>query len=148
MAKKPPENPSATPAPSVAKASGRTRITNGRGLFLNIEGLDPRTQIPRRFRDLMAIFAADQGGDDALSEAQVQLARRAAYLSVQLELMEAKGVAGNSSPDDLESYARVTGALLKVLATMGLKRIPRDVSPGRVIDAFAAAVRAQEGQPS
>lgn len=148
MAKSPPAKPFATPTPDVPPVTRRTRVTNGKTAFLNVDGLDPRSQVARRFKDLLGIFAADLGGHEQITEAQHQLARRAAFLSTQLELVEAKAAAGSTTPEDLETYNRTTNALLKVLQVMGLQRVARDVSPGKVIDAFAAAVRAQEGQPS
>jgi hypothetical protein len=59
------------------KPTGRSRITNGRGLVF----ADGRTAIARRIRDIYEQTINDLGGFDALSEGQRQLAKRAGMLS-------------------------------------------------------------------
>jgi hypothetical protein len=56
--------------------------------------LDQRSASARRYRDLVANFTSDAGGDDVLSEAQRQLVRRAASLSFACEALEAQIIAG------------------------------------------------------
>jgi hypothetical protein len=63
----------------------RSRVTNGRTLFVEGDGRGPWA---RRLRDLCEAHAADLGGAECLSEAQRSLIRRCATIEVQLEQME------------------------------------------------------------
>lgn len=132
----------------VTSPTNRSRVTGGNTLFLpGIGEVDGRSAVARRFRDLVHIFTEDQGGPDGLSEAQHQLARRSAFLSVQCETLEAKAAAGTITPEETDLYNRTTGMLLKVLTTAGLKRQAKDVTPnGKVLDAHAMAVLAGGGR--
>jgi hypothetical protein len=69
----------------------------------------------------------DLGGSEVLSEAQRQLVRRAAGLSVQGEAVEAQIIAGQEI--DLGGYVTAINSLRRVLDTLGLKRVPKDVTP-------------------
>src|SRR5262245_55027813 len=65
------------PAESLAltlrKPTARSRVTNGQEWLPNV---DQRTAVARRYRDLIAQIASDQGGADRMSEARLQLVRR------------------------------------------------------------------------
>ena len=53
-------------------------------------------------------------------------------LTLQLELMEQRWAANEDevvSPQALDAYQRMTGALRRVLESLGLKRRARDVAP-------------------
>ncbi len=75
-------------SPQIADRSPvvRSRVTNDSTL---LAGVDGRSAIARRYRDLVDAINSDLGGDDAISEGQRQLARRASALSVQCEQIEA-----------------------------------------------------------
>ena len=75
----------------------------------------------------MAEIASDLGGSDTLSEAQRQLVRRAAMLSVQGEKMEADAIAGGAI--DLDAYGTLADRLSRLFARLGLKRVARDAAP-------------------
>ena len=68
------------------KPHGRSRLTNKKDL---LPGVDGRTVIYRRFRDIASQVALDQGGLDQLSEARLQLVRRFAAAAVLAEQLEA-----------------------------------------------------------
>jgi hypothetical protein len=70
------------------KARHRSRITNGRGRLL--EGLDGRTGLARRYKDIAGLVLADQGGIDNVTQARLQLIRRFAGHCVEAEILEAK----------------------------------------------------------
>jgi len=103
----------------------RSRVTNGSALFL--AGVDERSAEARRFRDVLAEITSDLGGPDGLSEAQRQLARRCATLSVHAEAMEA-GLVG-AGEFDLEAYVSLTNGLGRALSRLGIKRVARDITP-------------------
>jgi len=119
----------ATPAKHSAiaprSATNRSRVTNGRGLF--VEPGQGRTREARRFRDVLAEIVSDLGGPDTLSEGQRQLARRAAMLSTQCEMMEGLAVAGKAI--DIELFGSITDRLGRVFQRLGLRRKQRDITP-------------------
>ena len=102
----------------------RSRITNGTAI---LEGIDGRSAPARRFRDVLSAIVSDLGGVDRLSEGQRQIARRCAMLAVQCEAIEAQGVQGNAI--DLDAYGALTDRIGRAFMRLGLRRVPRDVSP-------------------
>ena len=102
----------------------RTRVTNGKALFL--DGVDGRTLAARRYRDLFHSFVSDLGGMDITSEAQRQLARRCATMSCQAEVMEAEFVAGDDT--DWDQYLHLVGTLSRALSHLGIERKALDVT--------------------
>jgi hypothetical protein len=72
-------------------------------------------------------MAFDLGGAEVLSAGEQQLIRRCAMISVQCELMEQKAVAGETF--DATTYGTLTGYLTRTLSALGLKRVPKDVTP-------------------
>jgi len=92
-------------------------------------GVDGRTPWARRARTIMAAFVSDLGGASAVSAAERALCRRAAVLVVQLEQIEARMAEGTATHVDTDLYGRGTGHLRRVLVDLGLKRVPRDVTP-------------------
>ena len=59
-----------------------------------------------------------------MSEAQRQLVRRAAMLSVQGEKMEADAIAGGAI--DLDAYGALSDRLSRLFARIGVKRVARE----------------------
>lgn len=111
-------------AVAASKPTTRSKVTNGRNLFVDGDG---RGAWARRFRDLCALHIEDLGGSMVLSEAQGSLIRRAATLEVELERQEgqlAKGV-----EVDLDAYSRAAGHLRRILETLGIERRKRDITP-------------------
>lgn len=107
----------------------RSAITNGSAL---LSDLDHRGAWARRLRDLIGLHLADLGGEDAVSESEKVLVRRAAMLTLQLELMEqrfSQNEGGEARMQEIESYQRATNTLRRLLETLGLERRQRDVTP-------------------
>jgi hypothetical protein len=67
------------------------------------------------------------GGPDLLSEGQRQLARRIATLAISCEKMEGEAAQGNAI--DLVVYGTLTDRLGRALQRLGLKRVPKNVTP-------------------
>ncbi|MGE0522115.1 MAG: hypothetical protein AB7O60_03645 [Variibacter sp.] len=110
------------------KAKGRSRITNGKSILPG--AVDQRTIWVRRFKDLLALYITDLGGDDAVSEAERAIIRRAALLAVECERLETVfALAGEASLPQLETYARVSNSLRRLLESVGLKRRKKDITP-------------------
>jgi len=106
----------------------RSAVTNGRCLLPEV---DARSAWMRRLRDLIAEHTSDLGGDDLVSEAERRLIRRAAMLTLQTEMMDAKFATndGGASHKDIEVYQRVTNTLRRTLESLGLARRSRDATP-------------------
>lgn len=104
--------------------TARSKVTNGLKL---LPGYDGRSVWGRRFHDLCALHARDAGGIDALSEAQVSLIRRAAALEVTLENLELDMACGRDV--DLHQYSRSAGHLRRILESVGIRRVAKDISP-------------------
>jgi hypothetical protein len=121
----------------VKTKSTSSKVTNGSKLFL--PGVDGRSAIARRTRDIFDAICGDLGGQDTLSEAQTQLVRRASWISIQCEELESRGVQGERI--DLELFGRLTDRLGRTLQRLGLKRVPRDVTPN--VDDYIAHLNKQ-----
>lgn len=109
---------------AASKPTTRSKVTNGRNLFVDGDG---RGAWARRFRDLCALHIEDLGGSMVLSEAQGSLIRRAATLEVELERQE--GLLAKGEEVDLDAYSRAAGHLRRILETLGIERRKRDVTP-------------------
>ena len=124
----------------VRTPNARSKLTNGtRGMVL--PGVDQRSAIARRFRDVMCSVISDAGGIDSLSEAKLQLIRRFSALVVQAEAMEAAFAEGQ--PFDFDAHARISSTLVRLATRIGLKRVARDVTPIPSVADYLAHVRGQ-----
>jgi hypothetical protein len=102
--------PALSPAPGRQEPrqqprSRRSRVTNGKSLFVVGKGT---SAYARRLSDVLSAIVSDLGGPTELSEAERQLARRAASLSVACERLE--GVICGVTPDE-EAFAEQAGGL-------------------------------------
>jgi hypothetical protein len=112
---------------SAHKSAQQSAITNGSRLLPNVDG---RSAWIRRAKDVITLHVADLGGVENISTAELSLIRRAAALTVELEMMEASWAdAGQATPAALDLYSRTAGNLRRLLETLGLKRRSRDVTP-------------------
>ena len=117
-----------SPEPTMTRL--RSAISNGSQLF--VERLDQRSAWARRLKDLIADHLSDLGGPEAVSHAESVIVRRAAMLTLQVELMEqrfAQNEAGEASAKQIETYQRTTNTLRRTLESLGLQRRQRDVTP-------------------
>ena len=105
----------------------RSRATTGKAL--SATGGDLRGAWSRRMLDVYDAHVADLGGQEAISEAERSLLRRAATLTTELERLEAKFASGEGTPTDLDLYQRCSGNLRRLLESVGLQRRSRDVTP-------------------
>lgn len=135
--KTPADSPSVAPMP----ASARSRVSNGADL---LPGIDGRSATARRYRDILAALASDQGGADRLSEARSQLCRRFAALAVQAEHMEAQLTRGE--PIDLQEHALIASTLVRLASRIGIDRRARNIVPDLrdYLDAKATETEAAE----
>jgi hypothetical protein len=124
------QSPADRPGIRPKKDTGRSRITNGSAL---LPGVDGRSPWVRRCKDIIASHLSDMGGVDNTSAAERSLVRRAAVMTTELEMLEAKfATAGSAKPDDLDLYVRASGNLRRLLEAVGLQRRAREV--GKFVD--------------
>ena len=105
------------------KHNARSKVTNGALILAGL--VDGRTQVARRYTDLVAAVCVDQGGADRMSEAKLQLARRFAALSVQAEQMETQ--LANGAVIDIAEYSQLTSTLVRVISRLGIERMAKPV---------------------
>lgn len=115
----------------------RSAVTNGKRVFVDGDGNAAWT---RRWRDLVLAHEHDLGGTDVLSEAQLSLVRRVATIEIELEQLEGKLSKGKTV--DLDGYTRAASHLRRILESLGLKRVPRDVTPS--VAEYVARIAADE----
>jgi hypothetical protein len=108
----------------IRKTMGKSAITNG--TFV-LPGLDGRSALARRFRDITDQVIVDQGGAELCSEARTQLIRRFSACCVMAEQMEAELATGKNIRIDL--HTQLTNALVKVAARIGIDRRSRNITP-------------------
>jgi hypothetical protein len=83
------------------------------------EHYDQRTKAARRFRQLVADFSNDLGGDAKLSFGDRALVRQAAMACMCAEDLQAKYLRGESI--DNQEIVRLTNAAARVLGQLGIK---------------------------
>ncbi len=103
-------------------AANRSRITNGKTL---LPGIDGRSALARRFRDIAGQVATDLGGADRLSEVKLQLIRRFAGAAALAEQLEARLANGQSV--DVAEHAALTSSLVRISSRIGLTRAMKRV---------------------
>ena len=105
----------------------RSRVTNGSAL---LPGVDGRSAWIRRCKDVIAEHLTDMGGSDNTSAAERSIVRRAAVLTTELEMLEARfAQAGEATAVDLDLYIRASGNLRRMLESVGLQRRAKDITP-------------------
>jgi hypothetical protein len=122
--------PSATQSQAVhsklspRSVTNRSRISNGHEI---LPGVDQRLAIARRYRDLVAQIAIDQGGADRCSETRMQLIRRFASGAVLAEELEARLARGE--PVDIAEHAQLSSTLVRLAQRIGLDRRAKNITP-------------------
>ena len=96
----------------------RSALTNDP---LALRGVDGRSMVARRYRDVAIALADDLGGQDRLSEPSKILVRQAAAMTVQVEGLQSKIVSGEDV--DIEQLTRLSNVLGRTLQRLGLKKL-------------------------
>ena len=99
-------------------------MSNGADVLPNVDG---RSLVARRFRDIVASVAANQGGADRCSEARLQLIRRFAAAACIAEQMEAALARGETI--DVHQHTYLCSTLTRIVQRIGINRRARDVVP-------------------
>lgn len=104
--------------------NNRSRLTNGRRI---LPGVDMRSELGRRYRDIAGAIVSDQGGAEHCSEARLQLIRRFAAAAVLAEQREAD--LANGAKIDINEHALLVSSLCRVARQIGVDRIARTITP-------------------
>lgn len=105
-------------------ATQRSRTGNNPAYLV---GADNRGAWARRRRDLIERLAMDLGGPDVLSEQQRILLNRACTLTTECERLETRFSVTEPSLEQLAAYSTATNSLKRLIETLGLKRVPREI---------------------
>jgi hypothetical protein len=105
---------------------GRSRLTN-ESRREPLPGVDGRTVIFRRFKDIARQIAKDQGGLEELSEVRLQLVRRFAAAAVTAERLEAKLADGGDL--NIDEHSRLVSSMVRLAARIGVDRRSKNVTP-------------------
>lgn len=95
----------------------RSAVTNGTRMLVGING---RSALARRYRDLVEALAAEIGAD--LGEAELLQVRNAASLQLHAEELTARLVRGE--PVDPEAITRATNGATRALAGLRRRKAP------------------------
>ena len=132
---------SSSQPPRSPRSRQKSAVTNGTRLLPNTDNRGPWI---RRCKDIIADLTSDRGGVSELSAAEASLIRRAATLSVECELLEAKfAEAGQASDRDLDLYGRTSGNLRRIFETLGIHRRARSIN-ARPLDDIIAELDAEK----
>ena len=105
------------------------QVGNGGGKvrLLSLHDLDRRTAAYRRTVDLIEQIETDAGGHDRLSTGERQIIQRIALTCALAEHLEARWLSGEEIDPVL--YCTLANAQKRLLESVGLRRVPRDVAP-------------------
>src|SRR5262245_58738123 len=124
-----PANATEGPAEGLEERPKRafSAVTSGRKLLL--KG-DVNSAWSRRYRDVITALTSDLGGRGLIGEAKAALIRDCAALEIVLEKMRGRMSEGQNV--DAEAYARIAAHRRRLLETLGLERVARDIRPPRL----------------
>jgi hypothetical protein len=126
-----------------------TRSTNGRYKnkirLISRDKLDRRYNASRKFEAVAAGIANDLGGAELLSTIERNLIEAFAGIAVHVADLNARMLLGQKI--DLAEHSQVVSTMVRVASRIGVRRIPRDVTPTLAdIIKEAAATRNAETQ--
>jgi hypothetical protein len=113
--------------------------------LLSLEDIDGRFAPVRKVFRLARALERDLGDD--LSTAQMLLVRRAAVLGALCEHSEASFLSGREALP-IADYLQAANTLKRMLAELGLRRVPKDITPPSVAEYLAHVVKQKEGAAS
>ena len=92
--------------------------------------LGPSTSNAGRFFDKMVRdIQTDLGGRQQVSRIEGELIRAFAGAATTLQYLNAQVLLGETSEIDLSGYATIASTMLRIGSRLGLKRVPKDVTP-------------------
>lgn len=103
----------------------RLKVAGFKARFLTLADLDKRTAAYKRAQSLIRAMSADLGGAAEITTAQRLLIGRAAIAAVMTEDQETRFLAG--APIDPAVHATLSNSLRRLLLTIGLSRVPKNI---------------------
>jgi hypothetical protein len=98
----------------------------GFGKLLTMKDVNGRAGVPRKIYKTARTLASDLGGD--LSAAQAMMVTRVAMLEALCVHCEAGILTGRQNVP-LNDYVNMIAAQTRLLRVLGVKRVPKDVTP-------------------
>jgi hypothetical protein len=92
-----------------------------------LQGVDRRTRLAKRFKQIVRAIEKDQGGSERLSEARQQLIRRFAATAVLAEQIEARLAGGEEV--NAQEHALLSSSLVRLVQRIGINRTAKDITP-------------------
>lgn len=102
-------------------------VRPGKARLSSLDSMDKRTSAYRETRKLIDEIEGDLGGSDRLSTAERQLVQHAAVQGAFLADLEARWLQGE--PIDPIEHCTISNSQRRLIETVGLRRVPRDVVP-------------------
>jgi hypothetical protein len=113
--------------PGDAKSVRRRPHRATRPQLLTRDQLDGRTNAAKMFDQLVADIESDLGGRDRLSTIQRSLIEGFVGAAVTLHSLNVRLALGQDI--DLAQHAQAVSAMVRVATRLGVRRVPRDVTP-------------------
>lgn len=113
--------------PTPVKKHGRPNGHRAARMLTRSE-LDGRTNVAKQFDAIASGIAEDLGGENQLSTVQKHLIEAFAGCAVVLSDINTRAMTGVEAID-LLAYSTAVSTLVRVANKIGLRRIPKDVTP-------------------
>jgi hypothetical protein len=117
----------------------QSKVSNRRKLLLGIDG---RSAVARRFRDIVVDLVHECGGEESLSTAELGLIRQAAAMTLQAEVLETRIVLGN--PVSADELVRLSSEARRVINSLN-KRKPEPAAPD--LKSYLASLATEAASP-
>ena len=91
--------------------------------------LDKASGAARFFDRMVREIESDLGGRRQLSRIESELIRAFSGAATSLQYLNHQVLLGESSEIDLTGYATIASTMLRIGSRLGLRRVPRDVTP-------------------
>jgi hypothetical protein len=101
--------------------------------LLDRDALDCRSREARLFDAIASGIASDLGGSDRLSTIQTSLIEAFAGAACVLSSINTRAMTGEEAID-LVAYSTCVSTLVRVANKIGIRRLPRDITPPGVAD--------------
>jgi hypothetical protein len=112
---------------AIARPNGHRKLPQ-----ITRDVLDGRTRVAREFETIVSGISQDLGGADRLSTIQKSLVEAYAGMALVLSDLNARALQGETL--DLNAYATAVSTLIRTAGRLGVKRVPRDITPPGVAD--------------
>jgi hypothetical protein len=107
--------------------------------------IDQGSGAGRFYAKLVRDVEADLGGRRHLSRIESELIRGFAGCATLLQYMNVQVALGEISEIDLGGYATLASTMLRIGSRLGLRRVPRDVTPN--LDQYLALKAREQEEP-